>query len=81
MKKINGAVLADGKVTGHAHRLADQAIEVWETEEATRIFSLTEDTALNHEEHNTITLPAQDYECGIVREYDPLEDGIREVQD
>jgi len=81
MKKVKGSVLADGEVTGHAHRLADNTVDVWETDEGTRVFALSNDTELTHEEHNTVVLPAQDYECGIVQEYDPLEDAIRQVQD
>jgi hypothetical protein len=73
-------VLAEGEVTGHAHRLEDPA--------SARVFSvgsglflevLAETATIIHEEHGPVTLPRGGYEIRIQREYSPEE--IRRVVD
>jgi hypothetical protein len=73
-------VLAEGEVTGHAHRIADPA--------SGRVFSvgpelylevLGESATIVHEEHGPITLPRGGYTVRIQREYSPEE--IRQVMD
>ena len=80
MKKLEKSVLADGEVTGHAHRLPSD-VDVFESDENTRQFSNVETVPLTHEEHGTILLPPNEYESGKVLEFDPLEKEVREVQD
>ena len=67
-------VLAEGEVTGHAHRIADPA--------SGRVFSvgpelylevLGESATIVHEEHGPITLPRGGYTVRIQREYSPEE--------
>jgi len=80
MKKVKGSVLADGEVTGHAHRLSE-GVDVYETEDMTRLFTLVAPDTVRHEEHKPVSLPAGDYASGIVEEFDHLEQEIRRVQD
>jgi hypothetical protein len=79
MKKYD-SVIAEGEATGHAHRLAVKT-DVYERDDGVREFSIERDTDLIHEEHDVITLPAQEYESGIVREYDYFEEEARQVMD
>ena len=80
-KKLNESVLAEGEVTGHAHRLPTD-IEVYEdTENGNRFFDTDTDVELTHEEHGTLTIPAGGYASGKVTEYDPFEKRAREVAD
>jgi hypothetical protein len=73
-------ILAEGEVTGHAHRLEDPA--------SGRVFSIGSDLYLEvisdfativHEEHGPVTLPRGGYAVRIQREYSPQE--IRRVVD
>ena len=73
-------VLAEGEITGHAHRLQDPA--------SGRVFSvgaelylevLAETATVVHEEHGPITLQRGSYAIRIQREYSPQE--IRRVVD
>jgi hypothetical protein len=77
-------ILAWGEVTGHAHRLAPEAIKpfakggVW-SPTAERFIAVAEATALTHEEHSRIVLPPGNYRVVQQREYHPSE--IRNVAD
>ncbi|MCI0541734.1 MAG: hypothetical protein L0Z50_41585 [Verrucomicrobiales bacterium] len=73
-------ILAEGEVTGHAHRLNDPA--------SGQVFSIGSDLYLEvradsativHEEHRPVTLPRGGYAVRIQREYSPQE--IRRVVD
>lgn len=79
MKKID-SILAEGEVTGHAHRLTVKT-DVMERDDGVREFAIDTDVDLVHEEHGTVTLPAQEYESGIVREYDHFAEEARQVAD
>lgn len=77
-KKLRKSVLAEGEVTGHAHRLSE-ATEVFEVA-GVREFETDGDT-LTHEEHGPIAIPPGAYESGIAREFDPAEQAARQVRD
>jgi len=79
-KKLNKSILAEGEVTGHAHRLSDN-VEVYETEEKTRQFDLESPDTIKHEEHNPFTLPVGEYESDKVVEFDHFAEEVRKVQD
>jgi hypothetical protein len=73
-------ILAEGELTGHAHRLEDPA--------SGRVFSvgsdfylevLAETATVVHEEHGPVTVPRGGYMVRIQREYSPQE--IRRVAD
>ena len=76
-------VLAYGEVTGHAHAiyepqtknkpLGKAKIFDFETE---RFLRVMEQTALKHEEHTEIPLPAGDYKVIRQKEYSPERDRL-----
>jgi len=75
-------VLAEGEVTGHAHRLADPAsAQVYGDGDSDRLFLdvVADSATVIHEEHGPITVPKGAYQIRIQREYHPRE--IRRVVD
>ena len=77
MRKIKDGILAEGEVTGHAHRVD---ADVYETEERTRVFK-TEGTSVKHEEHMGIELAPNEYESDRVIEFDHFAEEARVVID
>ncbi len=77
-KRERGYVLADGETTGHAHVMDD--CDVYERDGVMYI-STSRPVNLVHEEHNVITVPAGLWEVGIVQEYDPFAEELRNVRD
>jgi hypothetical protein len=83
-QKKGGLVLAEGEVTGHAHRVKpSNGAEAEMLELGGRIFLriLGGDATVVHEEHKPITLPAGEYEIGRVLEYDYDAEEARQVAD
>ena len=78
-KKLNHLVLAEGEVTGHAHRVRGSEVELLEFEGNIFLSVKSDDAKVTHEEHKEIDLPVGDYEIRIQREYEP--EGWRNVQD
>lgn len=77
--KLKHLVLAEGEVTGHAHRITEGEAELYE-HEGTLYLSVKEGGAsLTHEEHKEIKLPEGKYKITIQREYEP--NGWRRVAD
>ncbi len=75
-------VLAYGEVTGHAHAIKAKGAALFRDPKLAAIFMLVSadgPVALEHEEHDTITLPPGNYEVRHQREYAPGE--IRRVAD
>lgn len=68
-----GVVLAEGEVTGHAHRIPARTASLYRTEENARFLRVAgpAPVQLKHEEHKTVTLPAGDYRVTIHAEYQP----------
>jgi hypothetical protein len=79
--KENGqVVLAHGEVTGHAHTIeSPELATLHEINEAMRMLTVKSDTAIVHQEHARIELPAGDYIVRRQREYSP--EAIRNVAD
>jgi hypothetical protein len=74
------AVLAEGEITGHAHRLKDPASgQVFSVGNQLYLEVLAEQATIIHEEHGPVTLPRGGYSVRIQREYSPEE--IRRVVD
>ena len=76
VKRDQGRViLAYGEVTGHAHAILDPAVELFTIADMSEMegrFLRVEAEAgalLEHEEHDTITLPPGDYVVRRQREY------------
>lgn len=73
-------VLAEGEVTGHAHRLADSRHAGVLGFDGQLFLSVSGDEAtVMHEEHGPVTVPRGSYVIRIQREYHPKE--IRRVVD
>ncbi len=75
-----GAVVAYGEVTGHAHRLLMDGL-LYEADDGTVYIRAPQDTAITHEEHGTIPLPAGLYRVAYQREWAPYDEMIRRVMD
>lgn len=79
-KQRKSGVLAEGEVTGHAHRVEDlTSAEVLEIENGLYLRVGEEGVRIVHEEHAPITLAPGNYEVEIQREYAP--EAIRNVAD
>ena len=61
-------ILAYGEVTGHAHRIKEATVTLWNVGEQ-RYLTVERPSDLTHEEHHTITLPPGTYEVVQQREY------------
>jgi hypothetical protein len=73
-------VLAEGEITGHAHRLQDPSTgHVFSVGNELFLEVLAETATIVHEEHGPVTLPRGGYAVRIQREYSPQE--IRRVVD
>jgi hypothetical protein len=70
-----GLVLAQGEVTGHAHRVETNArAELYETGQELFLRILGSSARVVHEEHQPIELPPGNYRVWRQREYDPKQD-------
>ena len=73
-------VLAEGEVTGHAHRLEDPSSgQVFSIGTSLYLEVVADTATIVHEEHGPVTLPRGSYAVRIQREYSPEE--IRRVVD
>jgi hypothetical protein len=73
-------ILAEGEITGHAHRLADPTSgQVFSVGTDLFLEVLAEQSTIVHEEHAPITLTRGGYAIRIQREYTPQ--SIRQVLD
>jgi len=77
-KSLDHLVLAEGEVTGHAHRITSGVAELLECGER-KFLRVDEPAELTHEEHGPHTLEPGSYEIRIQREYEP--EGWRNVAD
>ncbi len=75
-------ILAHGELTGHAHAIKDERAALFRDPKLAAVFmrvSGDAPVALEHDEHDTIHLPAGDYQIIRQREYSPR--AIRNVAD
>lgn len=84
VKEISGQplphlTLAEGEVTGHAHRISEGQAELYEQGGILYLRVLSEVALLSHEEHKPIQLPKGSWMVRIQREYEPQ--GWRYVRD
>ena len=77
-KKVSHNKLAEGEVTGHAHRA--QGGQIYE-ENGVLYLHTDEETQVVHEEHDVVTIPKGDWQIGIVKEYDHFAEEARRVAD
>ena len=66
-------VLAEGELTGHAHRIVEDDAVMLTTAESATFVKLARKAELVHEEHASIELPAGTYRVIRQREYTPTE--------
>src|SRR5512135_1720238 len=65
-------VLAEGEITGHAHRLQDPASgQVFSAGSDLYLEVLADTATIVHEEHSPVTVPRGGYTVRIQREYSP----------
>lgn len=88
MKKLEHNRLAEGEVTGHAHR-ASEGTELYELSDSELLAANLEAWYASHEEHKEVYLPVHEhtptpsanYIRRIVREYDHVAESARNVMD
>jgi len=70
-----GVVLAEGEVTGHAHRIPSRHVNLYRSETDARYLRVMgpAPVALRHEEHTTVKIPPGNYRVIIHQEYQPGE--------
>lgn len=70
-----GVVLAEGEVTGHAHRIPHRSASLYRSESDARYLRVMgpAPVALQHEEHSTVDIPPGCYRVTIHHEYRPAE--------
>ena len=76
-KKNTNLVIADGEATGHQHVLLAETGVVGDNKH----FTLTGKAKLIHPEHDTIKFDSGSYMVITEREFDYLEETMKEVQD
>jgi len=72
-------ILAEGEATGHSHTVSDPSCELLEGDSGERWLAAPKEVEVNHQEHETVTLPPGNYRVIRQREYSPQE--IRQVRD
>jgi hypothetical protein len=75
-----GFILAEGEETGHAHVINDLETEVFE-KDGVIFIKTSKSINIIHEEHKPITIESGIWQVGIVKEYDPFTEEIRQVRD
>lgn len=76
------AILAHGEATGHAHAVKDKRATLFRDPKLATVFMLVsgdEPVALEHDEHDSITIAPGNYQVIRQREYSP--EAIRNVAD
>jgi hypothetical protein len=76
---VKDGVIARGEVTGHTHRIRGGSQAALMLIAGVAYVHALRETAIDHEEHGTITLPSGNWEVKRQREYAP--DGWRRVAD
>ena len=83
-RKNGRVVLAEGEQTGHQH-VVDDAIDRELAEllemDGKRYLDVKDTLTVVHEEHGPVVLEPGVYEVGIVREFDPFAEAVRQVRD
>lgn len=84
-KRVKGEpILARGEVTGHAHRMVEGKVRLYQLSGLLYLRVLSEFAKLYHEEHEDLVLPRGDYQINRQREYDWFStsvEGMRYVED
>lgn len=78
-RRQRGYVLAEGETTGHMHVIEDEIVMI--EKDGVLFIGCKSDVIVKHEEHGHITIPAGNYQIGIVNEYDHFAEEARKVAD
>ena len=80
LKKATDNIVAHGEVTGHAHRVREDAgVALLEDEQGSKFVQAEESWKIIHDEHGPISLDAGKWEARRQRECSP--EAIRKVAD
>jgi len=80
-KHVKGEpVLARGEVTGHAHRMIEGKVRLYQLAGLLYLRVLSETARLYHEEHGDVNLPRGDYQIRQQREYDQFSTSRRRIR-
>ena len=80
-KKLKHLILAEGEVTGHAHRVVSGEAELVQAGEMMYLLVKSKFVKVDHEEHGVIAIPQGTWEVKKVREWDYEEEEARQVRD
>ena len=80
-KKLNHRILAKGEATGHAHRVSEGDVTLYQQKGILFLRVNSNVATVVHEEHLPLVIPQGDYKISRVREYDHFAEEVREVTD
>lgn len=80
MKKLDHLILAEGEVTGHAHRAGTGTL-LEDVNGALVLDTRAGATTITHEEHGEITVSPCEWDVAIVQEFDHAAEAARNVED
>ncbi|MFQ5903648.1 MAG: hypothetical protein ACE5JO_08155 [Candidatus Binatia bacterium] len=81
-KRVKGeSILARGEVTGHAHRMVEGKVRLYQLGALLYLRVLSEFAKLYHEEHEDVVLPRGDYQIRRQREYDWFPTARKRIHD
>jgi hypothetical protein len=81
VQRQNGSlVIMEGEATGHKHVVAEKSANLWELN-GQLYLEVTEQVAIQHEEHKRLPVPQGLYGIAQVREFDYFQRNERIVQD
>ena len=84
LEEKHDGVLAEGEVTGHAHRIAQKnnaRLYYTAVEGILALKVLAAMCVIQHEEHESVCIPEGDYSVEVQREYDWFTNAVRRVAD
>lgn len=76
-----GFVLAEGEVSGHAHRIVSKDVQMIQTDDGRVFLRAKAPVKIQHEEHRIIIIEPGEYEVRKVLERDHFSRATREVID
>jgi len=81
-KHTDRIVLAEGEVTGHAHRFSGGGALLEEYDDGSKVLESGGGGKLTHEEHNTLEIaPGTRFDVFVDQEMDHAEEAARDVAD
>lgn len=80
-KEIKTNIIMKGEITGHSHVVEKNKVKLFMDDRNIMYVKVEEPAALTHEEHGKIVIKPGKYRVGRIKEYDPFEKELRNVQD